>query len=435
MIDRPPPRGNSSHAMPNGDRVTQRSDNMVSLKTTLEARQAVHMKKMQLILDSAEREARALTESERADLKAIEAELNTIETRLEKLATEGQIAAEITRLTAGMTGPGGGASGGRRLTGSLGAQFVNSDVMKWLQDHRNSRAGAWNSPSVELFATTLDESSGSGGALVLPDVRPGIVELPQRPLVVADLMAQGSTTSNSVTFLAETAFTNAAAAVAEGGQKPESVLVFEQTSEPVRKFAHLLPVTDELFSDVAQMQSYIDGRLRLGVQLVEDDELLNGSGSTPHLLGLMNRSGMAPTIARGSDTNGDAVARQIQAISVGTNLAADAVIMHPSNYLTIRLQKNANGDYLFAGGPFGSWGAPQLWGLPCALTTAMTLGTCLVGAFKTAVQIFRNGQLRVDISNSHSDFFVKNLIAIRAEERMALVTYRASAIGKVTGLN
>src|SRR5262249_3527123 len=142
--------------------------------------------------------------------------------------------------------------------------------------------------------TTLTEDPASGGGLVVPDVQPGIIPLPTRKIVVADLLAPGTTTSNAVTFMEETTFTNAAAPVAEGTAKPESALVFTQKTESVRKLAHWLPVTDEILEDVAQLTSYINQRLRLGVQLAEDDQLLNGNGTAPNLLGLLNRTGLAP---------------------------------------------------------------------------------------------------------------------------------------------
>jgi hypothetical protein len=69
-----------------------------------------------------------------------------------------------------------------------------------------------------------------------------------------------------------------------------------------------------------------------------------------------------------------------------------------------------------------------------AVTPAIVANTALVGAFKTAAQVFRKGGIRVEASNSHQDYFIKNLVAIRAEERLALAVYRPQAIGKVTGL-
>jgi HK97 family phage major capsid protein len=76
----------------------------------------------------------------------------------------------------------------------------------------------------------------------------------------------------------------------------------------------------------------------------------------------------------------------------------------------------------------------MLWGLPVAVTPAMTAGTALVGAYASAAQVFRKGGIRVEASNSHQDFFIKNLVAIRAEERLALAVYRPGAFGEVTGL-
>jgi len=76
-----------------------------------------------------------------------------------------------------------------------------------------------------------------------------------------------------------------------------------------------------------------------------------------------------------------------------------------------------------------------LWGMPVAVTPVIAVGTALVGAFASAAQVFYRGALRVEASNSHQDFFIKNLVAIRAEQRLALAVYRPEAFGTVTGLN
>jgi hypothetical protein len=38
-------------------------------------------------------------------------------------------------------------------------------------------------------------------------------------------------------------------------------------------------------------------------------------------------------------------------------------------------------------------------------------------------QVWRKGGIRLEASNSHDDYFRKNLVAIRAEERIALTVY------------
>ena len=112
----------------------------------------------------------------------------------------------------------------------------------------------------------------------------------------------------------------------------------------------------------------------------------------------------------------------------------DGHVINPANWQTIQLAKDANGQY-YGMGPFAGVQPPTLWGLPVAVTPSIVANTSLTGGFKSSAQIFDHGGLRVDVSNSHSDFFIKNLVAIRAEERLALAVYRPLAFGTATGLN
>lgn len=378
---------------------------------------------------SAEAEGRTLSPTEKASIEEATREAKGIRARLQSADNDASMVAEIERLTGGM-----GTRPSHRHGGSLGAQFVNSDAMKWWQNNRDRLPQAWQSPSVELYAATLTEDAASGGDLVVPDFRPGIVAFPQRPLTVADLIAPGTTTSNLITYMKETTFTNAADTVAEGTTKPESTLVFDAVSDPVRKIAHWVPCTEEILSDVGQMRSYVDTRMRLGVDLAEDDQLVNGSVVAPDIIGFLNRTGLAADVARGADTNADAVLKQIAAIFAANLVQPSALIMHPTNWLAIQLLKTAAGEYISGAGPFSAPQRPVLWGLPVAVSPVIAVGTALVGCFDTCAQLFRNGGIRVDVSNSHSDFYVKNLVAVRAERREALCVFRPAAFGKVTGL-
>jgi HK97 family phage major capsid protein len=320
-----------------------------------------------------------------------------------------------------------------------GEQFINSKAYELLKTDGFMQRSAWRTPSVEL-KTVLTEGAGSGQALAQPELQPGILPGLLRRLTLAALIPQGQTAATTVRYLSETTFTNAAAPTTEGALKPESTLVFAQVDEPVRKIAHFLPVTEEMLEDAPALKAYIDGRLTLGVQLTEEDQLLNGNGTAPNLSGILNRSGLQAAQPRGTDNNADCIYKQVNNIRANAFLEPDSLVIHPTNWTTIKLAKDASGQYYggAAGGPFGASTAPgleTLWGLRVRVTPAISAGTALVGAFAEAAQIFRRGGLRVEASNSHSDFFQRNQVAIRAEERLALAVYRAAAFGTCTGLN
>jgi HK97 family phage major capsid protein len=379
---------------------------------------------------------RLMTDDEKKAIQAKIDEGNALKARIDRAKGDESMSAEIERLTAGMTKSNGNNGNGQptRETRSLGQQYVESDDFKFARTKATARATNWASNGVELFATTLDTGSGSGESLLVTDYRPGIVELMFKPLTVADLLAKGTTDSNSITYMKETSFTNAADSVAEGAPKPESTLVFEQVTDLVRKIAHWLPVTDEMLEDVSQIRSYIDARLRLGLDIAEEDQLLNGSGTAPDIQGLLNRSGLTTaTVRSGSVTNADAIFTAMMAVFNASFVMPTGTVMNPANWQTTQLSKDGNGNY-YGAGPFAGPQPATLWGLPVSVTPSIVANTAFTGAFNSAAQVFRKGGVRLEASNSHSDFFVRNLTAIRAEERLALAVYRPAAFSKITSL-
>jgi HK97 family phage major capsid protein len=400
----------------------------------------VNIEKLQADLDGVQNRARAMlatmktrpaSEDERTTLTDLLEQGRAIKARLDRARGDLAMSASIEQLTGGMSSMPSHPGGGR----SLGNQFVESAAYRYIRETSNNRPQAFQTPVIELNATTLSESGGSGGPLVLADQQPGILPLPTRRLVVADLIAPGTTTSNLISFMRETAFTNAAAAVLEAGLKPESALVFENATSKVEKIAHWIPVTDEILQDVAQMSSYIDGRMRHGVDLAEDDQLLNGSGVSPNLRGFLHLTAPAAPIARVAEVNAEAIYKQIAAIEAATNMPVTGIVMNGINWMAIDLLHDSTGNYIGGGGPFQSPRTPTLWGRPVAITSAIPAGTALVGAFQGGAQLFKHGGVRVDVSNSHASFFINNLLAVRAEIREALAVYRESAFGLVTNLS
>lgn len=410
-------------------------------------------------MDAADADDREWNEDERKSIQSNLDRAKEIRASILKLAGDDQLRDELKGIGDGiLDGPADAAAAGRAKSAidggmeTLGSQFVNSDPYKALIGAGGviKRGEGWQTDPLEIdtgeagmkafdpalagIKTLLTEQSGSGQVLVQPNVLPGVLPLLFRSLTVADLLPTGSIDGNTVRYLVEQTATNAAAAVAEGGTKPESALVFAQVDEAIKKIATVLPVTDELLEDYSGIRSFIDARLSLFIQLTEEDQLLNGSGAGANMTGILNRAGLATAVARGADTNADAIFKQLTAIMVGAFLVPDSVVINPTNWQAIRLSKNANGDY-YAGGPFTDGLTPNLWGMRAVVTPAIAAGTALVGAFRTAAQLFRKGGITIAAANTHSTFFVENKTMIRAEERLGLAVYRPAAFGTVTGLS
>lgn len=325
----------------------------------------------------------------------------------------------------------------RRLTTkSLGQQFLESKAGEALKDlAKTGWPRHWSSGTVELKAT-LTEDPASGGALNTPQTLPTIVPGPLAAPTVAQLFPPGTATTGIVSFMRELVFTDASAPVAEGTAKPESTLTFEAVSAPLAKIATWLPVTTELLEDQAQMRSYIDSRLRAGVNLALDDQILNGTGVAPEMLGLNVRTDLSAPIAATLGGSLDAIAEQIAAVQVASQLEVTGIVMHPTDFVKLTLTKtNATDNTYLGASPFSTPVQPTLWGRRVAFSLKQPLGTCIVGAFSQGGQLFQKGGVRVEASNSHQDFFIKNLVAILAEVRALAAIYRPQGFAKVTGLN
>lgn len=339
------------------------------------------------------------------------------------LATQGELQARLAaaeQLVAKLELGGGSVAASE----TAGHQFVNSDAFKAFAEsgvQRNMRFTA-------RVNAAITSDGSSAGALVAPERLPGIIMPGLRRLTVRDLITPGQTSSNLIQYIRETGFTNNAATVKEGTKKPESSLNFELTSTPVVKIAHYVKASTEILMDAPMLQSYIDQRLRHGLKLVEEGQLLNGSGVGNNLNGIMTQAtNYAAPIAIAGATRID----QIRLALLQSELAefpATGIVLHPSDWAAIELTKDNNGSYIFANPQ--SLAQPALWGRPVVSTQAMDVDDFLVGAFHLGAQVFDRMQDTITIATENEDDFVNNLVTILAEERLGLAVYRPEAFVK-----
>lgn len=251
---------------------------------------------------------------------------------------------------------------------------------------------------------------------------------------VADLMLQGTTTSNTVDYYEETTLTNNAAETAEGSEYPESAEAWTLRTATVRDIGHFIPATRDALDDVDWLMSALRGRLAYGVRAREETQILTGDGTGVTLTGFLNVSGIQ-TQAKGADTTPDAIYKAMQLVrgSAGYGFAEPTgLIIHPADWTDIRLLRTADGMYIW--GHPSEPGPDRIWGMPVRQTSRITQNTGLVGAFRPHSELFRRAGLTVTVSTEHSDYFTKRKVAIMAEERITIAVYRPKAFATVTGI-
>lgn len=301
-----------------------------------------------------------------------------------------------------------------------------------------NRPGAKSMEPVVIgsFHKTQIVNPGGQNQPLVPSMRVGGIVVPaEQRLTIRDLIPASRTDSNLIEFASEATFTNNAApqgnnspAMGEGESKPESAMTFTLSNAPVITIAHWIPASRQVLSDAALLAGHVNNRLIYGLKLEEEQELLTGTGSGGEINGLVNQA-TAFSYGVTNQTALDTLLKARLQVTV-SNYDASGVVLNPIDWTNIVLLKDTTNRYLFANPQ--DVAAPRVWGLPVVATNSMTLGRFLIGAFNLAAQIWDREDATIRVSENVNDHFIRNLVAVLAEERIALTVYRTSAM--VTGV-
>lgn len=354
-------------------------------------------------------------ESVKADLKAMTEENDKLAAELKRQADElVDLRQKGTKSDAGKS----------RKT--MGAQFVESDAFKSYAEGRTNKA------KMEFKNTII----GEGGSPQEPtdDIVPkqnmaGIVGGAFRQLRLLDVLNTGIASGNTVHYTRELAFTNNAAETSEAAQKPESVLTFEGVDTPVRTIAHFLKVSKQVLDDAPALQSYIDRRLRYGVEIRAEQQVINGNGTTPNLSGMLDTGNFTALTAASGDTDFD-FANKAKYKVIESDYMADYFLINPADWGRMERLKTTDGEYIGSTSAIGylqNGLVPTLWGLPVIASNSVPAGKLIAAANDASMFWQRQGTV-VEIFDQNEDDVEKNLLTIRAEMRGAFSVFRPAAI-------
>lgn len=201
---------------------------------------------------------------------------------------------------------------------------------------------------------------------------------------------------------------------AEGAAKPQIHIPYTPVTVPLIKQAAFMKETDELLSDATFLESAIRNRGVYEFNKVIENYLVST---------LIATSGVQ---TGGNTISFDNILAAKQDIFADTGYAPDALLINPADWATLLQSKDSNLQYLLGGPAYGSYGNgsynsnPKVWGLNVVESAAVPAGKAVIGAFKAGASVVtKAGEgLRVEVSNSDQDDFIKNMVTVRIEERL-----------------
>jgi HK97 family phage major capsid protein len=306
---------------------------------------------------------------------------------------------------------------------SWGEQFIKN------ARYADFAGGNLNKLRVELKNTLVGSDTN-----VAPQRNGGIVGGAVLPFSMEALLPSTTTSSNAIEFTKEASFTNSAAETAEGGAKPESALTWSLVNMPVSTVAHWIKISKQLAADAPALAAYVNTRMRYGVNQKVDTQLVVGDGTAPNISGTYDSGNFtahgysnAAITAISSTFKKLVLIRKVIADLYAAGYPADAIVLNPADWATIEIElfTTAAGQTLFS---INSAGQAFLFGLPVIQAIGMAADTFQVGRFSEAYMLYNREGVVVEMSDSDSDNFTKNLITLRAERRLALATEKPAAV-------
>lgn len=426
---------------------------MVPTKEELKNQAKAKLEAAQAIAKSAEDAGRDFTDDERSQVKSLFDEAAALKNRWENADADADLMSQVSALGKGLESGGIVIPGRDTLAAGLGLgdAFVSDERVKAFLESTKSRqsdqARIGDGPAfgfrglrdLERFGRKdilTGASDTQAGALVTNDWR-GLLDVGtfQRPLTIRDLITVGQTDGDTVEYARVTGWTSGAAPVAEAsgtadgtasgdvaGTKPQSSMTLEKVTASVKTIAHWIPATKRALSDAAQVRTLIDNFLRYGLDEELEDQIVSGDNTGENFEGILEVSG---TQAQAWDTDLLVTTRKARTkVRTVGRATPTAYVFNPADNERIDLLKDDNGGFYF-GGPATN-GVNTLWGLPRVESEAVPAGTGVVADWRQAI-LWDREQAAITVSDSHADFFVRNLVAILAELRAAFGVIRPKA--------
>ena len=306
------------------------------------------------------------------------------------------------------------------------------EVLEELKAKGNGSLKSWwkknkNFGEIDLKVDDMTQgNSFESTSVVQAQHIPGIVFDPDTADRARNFILPGTTSSNSIEYVKEESesLSTYFAVTSEGAEYKQGDVDLKLYTATVRKITGYVIVSEEMLEDVEALQSYLSTRMQSKLKLAENYELLYGDGTGIHLSGLTtNATAYTDELADSNVNRFDVLCAAIKQVRTSEYQPSFGLI-HPTDGLQIKLEKNSNGDYIQ---PYIFMPKPiVLDGVPVYESTMITSGDFLVGA-REGAQVFDRRQMTLEMTNTNEDNFIKGMVTFRISERLTVAVYRPKA--------
>jgi len=239
-----------------------------------------------------------------------------------------------------------------------------------------------------------------------------------------NVVTLGSNSHGDVKWYEQLAITNNATAVTEGpgntAYGTASDLTWVEKSLGGKRLKDFIKVSKDQLKDVDFIAGEIRGLIEKNMRLLENTQLLSGTGLTVHVNGLLTYAPAFVTtnIAVPQANLFDLIQKMKTQMQVNSKdgFLPSNVIINPVDADLIRLAKNTDGSYLFPQWAMG--GVPTIGGLNMVENALVAADTLLIGDFAYGT-IFEWDGLLIEMGYIGDDF-LEGMVTIMAYERINL---------------
>ena len=307
------------------------------------------------------------------------------------------------------------------------ASFDVEAVKKGLADLHSGQRNVFSfsvksKADLDYLAKTTSEGGSLTDDVILPQRESEITRDPVRTVFIEQIANVTPMTSESLSYVEVVSESGAPLRTDELATIPQKDYNFQEFRASLKKITVMNKHSVELLQDAPQLVNAIKGWLQEDINIVTDDQLLNGDGVGDNISGVFTVASVLDATEVGTKRVSDANLADVIRVAITKAVVAgkgkfipNYILLNPEDADELDLTKDANGQYVLP--PFKSADGTTIKGARIIENVGITAGEFLVGDFRK-LHIGTKGGVEIELSNSDGDDFSKDILSVKLRRRV-----------------